>query len=117
MTTGGDDVSRAGDEGTAGSEDPFGRDALVGAWPALQVALGVPLWMAAELDRLRAAFPEFSFGICRGWRGLMFEAWRDPGAGGLYALITPDPVELRRELGQYQDGPRPVTDACGNEAR
>ncbi len=117
MTTGGDNASRAGDEGAAGSEDPFGRDALLGVWPALQVALGVPLWMGAELDRLRAAFPEFSFGVCRGWRGLMFEAWRDPGAGGLYAVITPDPVELWRELGQGQGELRPVTNTSGDGTR
>ena len=57
-----------------------------------------PPWMRAELVRLRAAFPEFSFGICPGWRGLTFEAWRDPGAGGLYAVITCDAAELWREL-------------------
>ena len=28
-----------------------------------------PPWMRAELVRLQAAFPEFSFGICPGWRG------------------------------------------------
>jgi hypothetical protein len=60
--------------------------------------LAVPLAMRADLDQLRAAFPGFSFGICRGWRGLVFEAWRDAGAGGLYAVMTSDPHELRREL-------------------
>ncbi len=117
MTASGDDASRTGDESTAGPDDPYGRDALLGVWPALQAALGVPLWMGAELDRLRATFPEFSFGLCRGWRGLMFEAWRDPGAEGLYAVITRDPVELWRELGKYQDGLRPVTNTCGDGAR
>jgi hypothetical protein len=57
-----------------------------------------PPWMRAELDRLRAAFPEFSFGICPGWRGPMFEAWRETGTGDLYALITADVRELWREL-------------------
>jgi hypothetical protein len=36
-------------------------------------------WMRAELDRLQAAFPEFSFGICPGWRAPTFEAWREAG--------------------------------------
>jgi hypothetical protein len=34
----------------------------------------------------------------RGWRRLVFEAWRDAGAGGLYAVMTSDARELRREL-------------------
>ena len=50
-----------------------------------------PPWMRAELVRLQAAFPEFSFGICPGWRGPMFEAWRETGTGDLYAVITPMP--------------------------
>jgi hypothetical protein len=65
---------------------------------ALRTRPGAPLWMRAELVRLRAAFPEFSFGICPGWRGLMFEAWRERGAAGLYAVITRDAGELWREL-------------------
>jgi hypothetical protein len=60
--------------------------------------------MRAELVRLRAAFPEFSFTICPGWRGLTFEAWRDPGAGGVYAVITRDAGELWRELEKSQAG-------------
>ena len=40
-----------------------------------------PPWMRAELGRLQAAFPEFAFGICPGWRGPMFEAWRATGTG------------------------------------
>jgi len=54
--------------------------------------------MRAELARLRAAFPAFSFNICRGWRGLMFEAWRDTAASGLYAVITQDAREVWREM-------------------
>ena len=65
-------------------------------------AQDVPPSMRAELVRLRAAFPEFSFDICPGWRGLMFEAWRDPGAGGVYAVITGDAGELWRELAGSQ---------------
>jgi hypothetical protein len=58
----------------------------------------LPPWMWAELVRLRAACPEFSFGICPGWRGPMFEAWRETGTGDLYAIITSDARELWREL-------------------
>jgi len=63
---------------------------------------GAPLWMLTELARLRSAFPEFSFGICPGWRGLMFEAWREPGPGGLCAVITRDAGELWHELAATQ---------------
>jgi hypothetical protein len=59
---------------------------------------GAPLWMKTQLSKLRADFPAFSFAICPGGRGLMFEAWRDPAAGGLYAVITRDADELCREL-------------------
>jgi hypothetical protein len=116
MIASGEDVPQVGDEG-AGLDYAYGRDAPLDVWPALYAAFGIPPWMAAELDRLRAAYPEFSFGICRGWRGLMFEAWRDPGGGGLYAMITRDAGELWRELGAVQGGLRPVADRCGNEAR
>jgi hypothetical protein len=59
---------------------------------------GAPLSMKAQLSRLSAAFPAFSFAICPSWRGLMFEAWRDPDAGGLYAVITQDADEMWHEL-------------------
>ena len=77
---------------------------LDAAWPAmaersaLRARSGAPPWMRAELVRLGTAFPEFSFGICPGWRGLMFEAWRDLEAAGLYAVITRDAGELWHEL-------------------
>jgi hypothetical protein len=57
-----------------------------------------PPWMRADLARLQAAFPAFSFAIRPGQRGFTFEAWRDPAAGGLYAVITDDARELWREL-------------------
>jgi hypothetical protein len=66
---------------------------------------GAPLWMLTELVRLRTAFPEFSFGICPGWRGLTFEAWRAPGPGGLCAVITSDAGELWQELAASQREP------------
>jgi hypothetical protein len=76
-----------------------------------------PLWMRAELVRLQAAFPEFAFGICPGWRGPMFEAWRDTGTGDLYAVITHDAWELRRELQAGQADQRAAADAAGQEPR
>ena len=91
----------------AGDDDAVSlgeQDRLPDYWPmmasisVLASRLAVPLPMRADLDQLRAAFPGFSFGVCRGWRGLVFEAWRDAGASGLYAVITPDACELRREL-------------------
>jgi len=75
----------------------FSRDGLA-SLSVLDSTPAVPLPMRTDLDQLRAAFPGFSFGIRRGWQGLAFEAWRDAGAGGLYAVITPDVRELRREL-------------------
>ncbi len=69
---------------------------------ALRARPGAPPWMKAELVRLRTAFPEFSFGICPGWRGLMFEAWREPSSGGLCAVITQDAGELWHELEKCQ---------------
>jgi hypothetical protein len=74
-----------------------------------------PRWMRAELDRLRAAFSEFSFGICPGWRGPMFEAWRETGTGGLYAVITQDARELWCELEASQAQRRTVAEAAGKE--
>jgi hypothetical protein len=57
-----------------------------------------PVWLRTDLARLEAAFPAFSFAICRGRRGPRFEAWRDTTLNGLYAIITDDPCELWREL-------------------
>lgn len=83
---------------------------------ALGLRLGVPWRMCAEVVRLQAAFPGFSFGICQGWRGPAFEAWRDPGPdGGLCALITRDAAELWHELEGCPDAMRPVMDVRGEE--
>ena len=105
------------EEGTAGHGRP-GDGALPGAgWSALVGRPVVPLWMRAQLVRLQAAFPEFSFTIGPGWRGLTFEAWRDTGGAGLYAVITQDVAELWRELEKGQGGTRPVADMRGGEGR
>jgi hypothetical protein len=76
-----------------------------------------PPWMRAELVRLQAAFPEFSFGICPGWRGPVFEVWRGTGTGDLYAVITSDARELWRELEASQADQRAAADAAGHEPR
>jgi hypothetical protein len=76
-----------------------------------------PPWMRAELLRLQAAFPEFSFGICPGWRGPVFEVWRETGTGGLYAVITSDARELWRELEASRAERGPVADTAGKEPR
>ena len=114
------------DDGTApagGQPGSTGQD----YWDGLGLALtwrslvfgraGAPLWMRAELVRLGTAFPAFSFSIRPGWRGLIFEAWREAGADGLYAVITQDPRELWRELDAVPGSTSPVTDRSGGEAR
>jgi hypothetical protein len=76
-----------------------------------------PPWMRAELVRLQAAFPEFSFGICPGWRGPVFEVWRETGTGDLYAVITADAGELWRELEAGRAQQRAAAGAAGQEPR
>jgi hypothetical protein len=84
---------------------------MLAALSALDSQLAVPFPARADLDRLRAAFPDFSFSISRGWRGPVFEAWRDPAAGGLCAVITEDARELWRELEACQ---QPAIDDIGS---
>ena len=80
-----------------------------------------PPWMRAELVRLQAAFPEFSFGICPGWRGPVFEAWRETGTGDLYAVITARrPGAVARAGGKpggTEDGCRPGRARAAVKAR
>jgi hypothetical protein len=76
-----------------------------------------PPWMRAELVRLQAAFPEFSFGICPGWRGPVFEAWSETGTGDLYAMISQDARELWHELEASRAQQRAAADAAGQEPR
>lgn len=99
MAYGTDDALHGGDQ-EPGSGRGFGDHAgsAAAGWFALHGSPGVPPWMTTELAGLRAAFPAFSFAVRPGWRGLTFEAWRDCGAGGLYAVVTRDAGELRREL-------------------
>ena len=119
MTTGAEDTPHVMMRALA-LPDRSIRTAMGWRWPggpSCARGRALPPWMRAELVRLRAAFPEFSFGICTGWRGLTFEAWRDPGAGGVYAVITRDAAELWRELERSRDGLRPTGDTCTKEAR
>ncbi len=87
--------------GRAGHEHGGPLPPALASWSILQ-PVTVPPSMIAELARLRAAFPAFSISIRPGWRGLTFEAWRDPAEGGLYALITQDAGELWRALDASQ---------------
>lgn len=86
--------------GDPGSHDMIaaGPEPMPGSWHTLFSGQVTPQWMRADLARLEAAFPAFSFAIRRGLRGFTFEAWRDPAEGGLYAVITDDPREMWREL-------------------
>jgi hypothetical protein len=111
MTAGQDDEDQSGHAHLGDGAVP------VAGWSALLGRPVVPLWMRAQLVRLQAAFPEFSFTIRPGWRGLTFEAWRDAGGAGLYAVITQDVAELWRELEKGQAGSRPVADMRGSEGR
>lgn len=100
------------DTGRAGQECPEQTPPALDWWPVLR---SVPPPMTAELARLRAAFPAFSVSIRAGWRGPTFEAWRDPAAGGLYAVITQDAGELWRELGECeQETSTDVASATGD---
>jgi hypothetical protein len=117
----------AGEDDTPPSRDQDAGGAVQAHWYDWGLALdsrsllrgrqAAPPWMRAELVRLQAAFPEFSFGICPGWRGPVFEAWREIGAGDLYAVITSDARELWRELEAGQADRRAAADAAGQEPR
>ena len=73
--------------------------------------------MRAELDRLQAAFPGFSFGIYPGWRAPTFEAWREAGTGDLYTVITQDARKPWRKLEAGQAEQKAAADAAGQEQR
>ena len=50
------------------------------------------------VSELEADYPQWRFAIKPGYGGPRLEAHRPHRTGGLYALITADPAELRREL-------------------
>jgi hypothetical protein len=117
MAAGEDDTPRAHsqDAGTAGPDYPYGWGLALESTSLLHGRQAAPSWMRAELIRLRAAFPEFSFGICPGWRGPMIEAWRETGTGDLYAVITSDARELWRELETSHAQRKTAADPAGKE--
>jgi hypothetical protein len=119
MTAGPDDAPQADHQGggAARQEHSYSGGLALDGWSVLHAVPVAPPWMRAELVRLRAAFPDFSFGICPGWRGLTFEAWRNPGAGGVCAVVTRDAGELWHELEESRGGVRRVADPSRNEAR
>ena len=108
------------DADVTGQEYLYGWGLALECKSLLHGRQAAPPWMRAELVRLQGAFPDFSFGICPGWRGPMFEAWRETGTGGLYAVITADARELWRELEASQAQRRTAAEAPGrnrSEAR
>jgi hypothetical protein len=108
VAVGEDDTPSARDQDDCGAVQAHGYDwgLVLDSRSLLRGRQAAPPWMRAELVRLQTAFPEFSFGICPGWRGPVFEAWSETGTGDLYALITADARELWRELeaGQAKQG-------------
>ena len=119
MAAGKDDTqyARGQDAGGAGQAHWYGWGLALDSRSLLHGGQAAPPWMRAELVRLQGAFPDFSFGICPGWRGPMFEAWRETGGGGLYAVITADARELWRELEAGQADQRAAADAARHEPR
>ena len=61
----------------------------------------------AVLAALAAEFPRFAIGTCRMPQGLSLIAVRDrdDSRPGLYAVITPDPAEMRRVLLEDENFP------------
>ena len=117
MAAGEDDTPpvRGGEAGAAWLEYPYDWGLALDSRSLLRGRRAAPPWMRAELVRLQAAFPEFAFGICPGWRGPMFEVWRDTGTGGLYAVITQDAQEVWGELEQNRAGRIQAADPAGKE--
>ena len=66
--------------------------------------------LSSVLCGLQADYPEWCFALRRCCDGLRLEAYRPHSSGGLYAMITADPAELRRELDSV---PRPSRPADG----
>jgi hypothetical protein len=116
MAAGDDDTpARGQDAGAAGRAQWYDWGLALDSRSLLRGRQAAPPWMRGELVRLQGAFPEFAFGICPGWRGPMFEAWRETGTGDLYAVITHDARELRHELEASQAEQRTAADAAGHE--
>jgi hypothetical protein len=54
--------------------------------------------LSRTLGRLERDYPGWCFAIRHRYDGPHLEAYRPQAGSGLYALITADPAELRREL-------------------
>lgn len=54
--------------------------------------------LAALLGELHADYPGWCFTVVRCYDELRVEAHRPQAPSGLYAMMTADPAELRREL-------------------
>jgi len=63
----------------------------------------------ALVSELEADYPQWRFAIKPGYGGPRLEAHRPHSTGGLYALITADPAELRRELDTATPGRAALT--------
>lgn len=59
--------------------------------------LSLPLTMAS----MQQDFPDWCFAVFHRYDGPRLEAYRPHADSGLYALITDDAAELRRELDDY----------------
>ena len=119
MAAGEDDTPPVTGQDAAGAVQAHGYDwgLALDSRSLLRGRQAAPPWMRAELVRLQAAFPEFSFGICPGWRGPVFEVWRETGTGDLYALITQDTQELWRELEASRTQQETTADPAAKESR
>jgi len=58
----------------------------------------------ALVSELEADYPQWRFAVRPGYGGPRVEAHRPHAPSGLYALITADPGELRRELDSATPG-------------
>jgi hypothetical protein len=67
-----------------------------------------PCGLGLLVPRLAAEYPAFDIATRRTVRGLALVAVRHDGAAlpGTYAVVTSDPAELRRALGQPQTSAR-----------
>ena len=63
-----------------------------------------PALLGALLSKLQADYPGWCFAVRHRFDGSRLEACRAQATTGLYAVITADPAELRRELDNATSG-------------
>ncbi len=74
-------------------------------WPTEPVTIEQPKHpLRAVVSELEVDYPQWRFAIRQGYGGPRVEAHRPHSTGGLYALITADPAELRLELDSATPG-------------